>query len=72
MTPVIPPKRPFIKTVALHGVALIRHPILHAVARGVAYDGTMRGLNRQMEAKYKLGLITYNVFDWHLRTMNGV
>ncbi len=36
------------------------------------YDAAFVALNREMEAKFLRGEISFSSFDWHLRTICGV
>lgn len=40
--------------------------------RQPAYDPAFIALNRDMEAKFLRGAISFNSFDWHLRHIYGV
>jgi hypothetical protein len=40
--------------------------------RSHTYDPAFVALNRDMEAKFRRGEISFSQFDWHLRTMCGV
>jgi len=44
----------------------------HRVDRPTHASMTLVQLNREMERKWRAGEITFNQFDWHLRTMCGI
>jgi hypothetical protein len=47
-------------------------PDEHPAQATTYYDAAFVALNRDMEAKFRSGQISFNSFDWHLRSICGV